>query len=186
MKKLILLLAFPTLALAEQCVLQDRTVSRGTVVIEERNNIRTEVVPSFSGGKKCMVSMTVRAQNAWHTAFGEYEWDGARPREEACAVAVKRAEDSVKERVGRSQVISEKMLVCRDQPDLVELKNINPGTTGQLNQFRPHPDRPNEFWYNGAPCRYILDSAWNGKTIRTWEGIICKIHDRQWVVVDKF
>ena len=186
MKKLILLLAFPTLALAEQCVLQDRTVSRGTVVIEERNNIRTEVVPSFSGGKKCMVSMTVRAQNAWHTAFGEYEWDGARPREEACAVAVKRAEDSVRERVGRSQVISEKTLICNDNPDLRTLRQTNPGTMGDLSQFRPHPEYTREFWHNGAPCRFFLDSAFTGSDIRTYQGVICKVHDSRWVVVDKF
>lgn len=186
MKYLLLAAVFPSMVMADQCVLQDKTVSRGSVVIEERTNIKTEVVPGLSGGRRCMVSMSVRAQGAWHTTFGEYEWDGARPREEACAVAVKRAEDSVKERIGRSQIVSEKVLVCRDQPDLVTLRSTNPGTVGQLNQFRPHPDRPKEFWHNGAPCRYFLDSAWNGKDIRTWEGIICKIQDSQWVVVDKF
>ena len=183
---LIALCLVPVLAVAQQCVLQEKTVSRGTVIIAERSELRAEVVPGFSGGRKCMVNFRARIGTEWHTAFGEYEWPGDRPREEACAVAVKRAEDSVRERVGRSQVMSEKMLVCRDNPDLETLRSTNPGTIGELAQFRPHPDRSKEFWHNGAPCRYFLDSAYVRNDIRTFEGVICRVHDSKWVVVDKF
>lgn len=187
MKKLLIALIMPTAVLAnEQCVLQDRTVSRGTVIIAERDNVRSEVVPSMNGGRRCMVNFRARIGANWHTAFGEYEWSGDRPREEACAVAVKRAEDSVKERVGRTQVISEKVLVCNDNPDLRTLRQTNPGTIGELSQFRPHPEYPREFWHNGAPCRFFLDSTYTGTDIRTFQGVICKVHDSKWVVVDKF
>ena len=187
MKKFLLALAaVPAVALSQQCVLQEKTVSQGSTVIAERSQLRAEVVPGLSGGRRCLVNFRARIGDAWHTAFGEYEWSGDRPREEACAVAVKRAEDSVRERVGRSQVLSEKTLVCRDNPDLETLRSANPGTVGELAQFRPHPDRPREFWHNGAPCRYFLDSAYTGTDIRTWEGVICKIHDSKWVVVDRF
>jgi hypothetical protein len=187
MKKLACLLLLPTLALAnDQCVLQDRTVSRGSVTIAERADIRTEVVPSHAGGRRCMVNFRARIGATWHTAFGEYEWPGDRPREEACAVALKRAEDSVKERVGSSQVISEKTLICNDNPDLKTLRRTNPGTIGDLSQFRPHPEYPREFWHNGAPCRLFLDSTFTGSDIRTYQGVICRVHDSKWVVVDKF
>lgn len=176
----------PSAALAQQCVLQDKTVSRSAVTIAERSEIRPEVVPGFDGGRKCIVSFRARIGATWHTAFGEYEWSGNRPREEACAVAVKRAEDSVRERVAASQVVSEKTLICRDNPDLDTLRQINPGTVGELAQFRPHPEYQREFWYNGAPCRFILDSAYTGTAIRTFQGVICKIHNAKWVVVDKF
>lgn len=186
MKHLLVALLFPAVAAAQQCVLQDRTVTRGTVTIAERSEIRPEVVPSHSGGKKCMVSFRARVGATWHTAFGEYEWLGDRPRDEACAVAVKRAEDSVRERVAASQVISEKVLICRDNPDLETIRQINPGTAGELSQFRPHPDYPREFWHNGTQCRFILDTAYTGRDVRTFEGIICKVHNSKWVVVDKF
>jgi hypothetical protein len=185
-KSLIALCLVPVLAVAQQCVLQEKTVSRGVVVIAERSDVRAEVVPGFSGGRNCLVNFRARIGADWHTAFGEYEWPGDRPRSEACAVALKRAEDAVRERVGRSQVMSEKMLVCRDNPDLETMRQTNPGTVGNLAQFRPHPDRPREFWHNGAPCRYFLDSALVQNDIRTFEGVICKIHDSKWVVVDKF
>ena len=185
-KSLIALCLAPALAVAQQCVLQEKTVRRGAVVIAERSDVRAEVVPGFSGGRKCVVNFRARIGADWHTAFGEFEWSGDRPREEACGAAVKRAEDAVRERVGRSQVMSEKMLVCRDNPDLETMRSTNPGTIGELAQFRPHPDRPKEFWHNGAPCRYFLDSTYVRNDIRTFEGVICKVHNSKWVVIDKF
>ena len=186
MKHLLISLLLPTVALAQQCVLQDKTVTRGTVVIAERSEIRPEVVPAVGGGRKCMVSFRARVGATWHTAFGEYEWPGDRPRDEACAVAMKRAEDSVRERVAATQIVSEKVLICRDNPDLNTILQINPGTVGELSQFRPHPEYPREFWHNGTQCRFILDSAFTGQDIRTFQGIICKVHNAKWVVVDKF
>ncbi len=186
MKKLLLLIALPVVVSAQQCVLQDRTVTRGAVVIQERSEMRAEVVPAFNGGRKCMASFRVRIGGEWHSAFDEYEWPGDRPREEACAVAVKRAEDSVRERVSRTQVVTEKTLICSDNPDHQTLRSMNPGTIGKLSQFRPHPDLPREFWHNGAPCRFFLDSTYTGSDVRTWQGVICRLQDSNWVVVDKF
>jgi len=187
MKKLLVTILLPAVSLAnDQCVMQDRTVSRGQVVIAERSNIRTEVVPTTANQRRCLVNFRARIGTDWHTAFGEHEWDGARPREEACAVAVKRAEDALRERVGQSQVVSEKILICNDNPDLRTLRQTNPGTVGDLSQFRPHPDYPREFWHNGAVCRMFLDSAFVGRDIRTFQGAICRVQDNRWVVVDKF
>lgn len=176
----------PTVALAQQCVLQDRTVSRSAVVIAERSEMRSEVVPAFNGGRRCMVSFRAKIGADWHSAFGEYEWPGDRPREEACAVALRRADDSVRERVSKSQIVTEKTLICSDNPDHQTLRAMNPGTIGKLSQFRPHPDYPREFWHNGAPCRFFLDSTYTGSDVRTWQGVICKLQDSNWVVVDKF
>ena len=186
MKRLLALALIPATVLASECVLQDRTVSRSTVTIAERRKIKPEVVPSINNGRKCMVTFRVRIGADWHSAHGEYEWAGDRPREEACTVAVKRAEDEVRERVGRLQTVSEKTMICSDRPDLDALRSTNPGTIAELHQFRPHPDHPREFWHNGAPCRYFLDSAYVHQDVRTFQGVICRIHESKWVVVDKW
>jgi hypothetical protein len=167
-------------------VLQEKTVSRGAVVIAERSELRAEVVPGFSGGRKCLVNFRARIGAEWHTAFGEHEWSGDRPRDEACAVAVKRAEDSVRDQVSSSRVISEKILICNDDPTLETIRQTNPGTVGDLAQFRPHPGYPREFWYNGTRCRWFLDTGFTGRDIKTYQGVICEIHNSKWVVVDKF
>lgn len=186
MKRLLAFALIPATVLAGECVLQERTVSRNSVTIAERSKITPVVVPSVNNNRKCIVTFSVRINNEWHSAFGEHEWSGDRPREEACARAVKNAEDDVRERVGRTQSVSEKTLMCSDRPDLDELRSTNPGTVAELHQFRPHPDFPREFWHNGAPCRYFLDSTYVRSDVRTFQGVICKVHDTRWVVVDKW
>lgn len=185
MKVLWLAVLLPVSAWAD-CVLQDRVVQRSDVVIQERSQFRTEVVPVPGGGRKCMVNFRARVGATWYTAFGEHEWPGDRPREEACARAVAAADNQVREQAGRTHTASEKVLICSDNPELKDLRQTNPGTVGRLAQFRPHPDRPKEFWHNGAQCRYFLDSQFTGRDIRTWEGIICQLAQDEWVVVDKF
>ena len=186
MKRLLILALVPATVIASDCFLADRTVTQSTVTIAERSRITPEVVPSPNGGRRCMVTFRVRIGSEWHTTHGQYDWPGDRPREDACAVAVSRAESEVRERVGRIQTLNEKTLVCNDRPDLDALRSTNPGTVAELHQFRPHPDYPREFWHNGAPCRYFLDSAYVESDVRTFQGVICKVHDSKWVVVDKW
>lgn len=186
MKRVLIAALLPASVLAAECVLQDRTVTASTVRIEERSGIRQEVVPAPDGGRRCIVNFKARVGASWYWANGQYDWAGDRPREEACAVAVSRAEDSVKTQVAPSHVQSEKVLICSDRPDLETLRSTNPGTIGELHQFRPHPKFPKRFWHNGAQCKWFLDSAFRNQDIYTYQGIICQVQDSKWVVVDKF
>lgn len=187
MKRLILLAILPsTIWAQDNCVLQDRVVSRSEVVISERSPIRRDVVPWFDGRRKCIVDFRVRVGRDWHTAYGDHMWDGHRPESEACAIAVARAEDAVRQRIGQSQTASERILVCKDQPALTPLRNVTVGTVGDLGQFRPHPDRLDRFWHNGTQCKWFVESTFVDRNMRQFQGIICEIQDSKWVVVDKF
>lgn len=186
MKRLLLLSALvPTLAGAD-CVLQDRTVTSHSIVIQERSGMRQTVVPGIEGGKRCIVNFRARVGATWYSATGQYDWAGDRPASEACAVAAARGDDSVHSQAISQHVRSEKVMVCNDRDDMKTLRSTAPGTTGQLHQFRPHPDYPRRFWHNGTQCQMFLDSAWTGRDIHTYQGVICQIQDNQWVVVDKY
>lgn len=174
------------LAHADQCVMQEKTVSRSQVTIVERGNIRRDVVPNINGGKKCIVDLRVRIGLEWYTAFGEQNWDGSTSIEQACAMALTKAEESAKARVASTQVISEKTLVCKDRPELNTLRNTNIGNFGDAGQFRMHPNYPNRFIHNGAQCRWFLEPEFIGKDIRSFQGIVCELQNGKWVVVDKF
>jgi len=186
MKRVLIAALLPISALAAECVLQDRTVTASTVRIEERSGIQQDIVPAPGGGRRCLVNFKARVGASWYWANGHYDWAGDRPAGEACAVAVSRAEDMVRTQVAPSHVRSEKVLVCSDKPDLATFQNTNPGTVGEIHQFRPHPDFPNRFYHNGTQCKWFLDSAFRGQDIYTYQGIICQIHNSKWVVVDKF
>lgn len=186
MKSLIALaVLIPALATAE-CVLQDRTVTSHSIVIQERSGMRQTVVPAPDGGKRCIVNFRARVGATWYSATGQYDWAGDRPAGEACAVAAARADDSVHAQTVSQHVRSEKVMVCNDREDMKTLRSTNPGTVAQLHQFRPHPEYPNRFWHNGAQCRMFLDSSWTGRDIHTYQGVICQLQDNNWVVVDKY
>lgn len=188
MKKIFLpLLLIPTIAHSyDSCVLQDRTVTKTTVTIQERSQIRRDVVPDPAGGRKCLVDFRVRINNQWYTAIGEHTWPGDLPSSQACAVAVKNAEDQVKDRVGKITSVNERVLVCKDRPELSTLRNSDIGTVGDSGQFRIHPDYPGRFWHNGAQCRWFVEPNFTGQDIRTFQGVVCEVGKGQWVVIDKF
>lgn len=175
-----------SVAWADSCVLQERSVTQHRVVIQERSSVSRNIVPMPDGGKKCMVSLKVRVANHWHTAHGEHVWDGHRGSAEACAVAVSRAEDSVKQRIGQGAAISERVLICDDRPELQQLRNSVVGSIGSNHQFRPHPNHDGRFWHNGAQCRWFVEPALTDRGVHQFQGIVCELGKDQWVVVDKF
>lgn len=188
MKKSIVALFFvPSLVLAgEQCVIQERTVSQSQVKILERSAVRYDVVPTTNSNKKCIVDFRVRIGSSWHTAFGEYAWPGDSPENEACAIAVSRAEDLVRQRVGKSNTASERTLVCKDRSELNSLRDTRIGTVGDVSQFRPHPEYAERFWHNQAQCKWFIESTFTGRDMRAFQGVICEVQPSKWVVVDKF
>jgi hypothetical protein len=188
MKKTILTLSLlATSAMAsDQCVLQERTVSQSHVTIQERSTVRRDIVPTPSKHKKCIVDFRVRIGANWHTAFGEYVWPGDLSENEACAIAVSRAEDLVRQRVGKSNTLTERTLVCKDRTELNTLRTTQIGTVADVAQFRPDPEFPNRFWHNGAQCKWFIESTFTGKNIQAFRGIICETQPNLWVVVDKF
>lgn len=187
MKPIALTLALvPLVALADTCVLTDRSVSQTQVTIQERSAVRRDVVPHPNNHLRCIVSFRVRINNAWHNAHGEYVWGGDRPSSEACAIAADRAESDVRDRIGRANILSERIMVCNDRPELKLLRDSLPGREGNNGQFRPHPNFPNRFFHNGAECRWFVEPRFSGRDIRTYEGIVCETGPDQWVVVDRF
>lgn len=173
-------------AWADNCIVEQRTVSRQSMRIEERSALRRDILPAAGGHRTCRVDLRVRIGRDWHVANGEYTWPGDAGVDQACAVALDRAEQSARDRVARAQVISENVVICSDRTDTVQLSGVGTGTVGKAAQFRPHPDYPARFYHNGAQCRMFVEPAFVAKDIKTFQGVVCEIGSDQWVVVDKF
>lgn len=182
----ILLSVAVSAAQAQECVYQSRTETRNTAEISERNNIVRDVIDLENGNRRCSVYFSVRINQDWHMASGEWEWNGNTPHQQACAKAVQIAEKEAVERVSQRDVSNEQVLICNDDERYEELKNIDVGTVATLDQFRPHPEYERPFYHNGAECRWFVDAAFIGTDIRKYEGVICETRPNQWVVVDKF
>lgn len=186
MQKLIWLLLFPATVWAQQnCVLQEKTVKQTDRTITEIANLRKDVV-SFGNQKKCMVNFNALIDGKWFPAFGEHVWDGERPVSEACGAAVTKAKKDLTNSVKPSTIISEDVLICRDDGNTTKLTGTQIGSFVDVAQLRTHPSYPRRFYHNGAECRWFLDSSWNGKDIQQYQGIVCQLEPTKWVVVDKF
>ncbi len=173
-------------AQAQECVYQSRTVTKNDLEISERSNIVRDVTDVGNGNRKCTVHFSVRINQDWKMATGEWEWSGNKPHQQACAKAVQLAEKMVIERVAERDVSNEQVLVCNDDERYEQLKNIDVGTVGSIEQFRPHPEYDNSFYHQGAECRWFVDANFTGTEIRKYEGVICETKPDKWVVVDKF
>lgn len=173
-------------AYSQECVYQSRTVMKNDIKISERSNIVRDVIDVDDNSKKCIVHFSVRINQSWKMATGEWEWSGNRPHQQACAKAVQLAEKEVIERVAERDISNEQVLICNDDERYEELKNIDVGTVGSIEQFRPHPEYKDSFYHRGAECRWIVDSDFTGTDIRKYEGVICETNPDKWVVVDKF
>lgn len=173
-------------AAADDCVMTQRTVTQQKFTISERGQIRSDVIRDSDGTSRCLVSFKVRIGDQWHQAHGENRWDSQRPSTEACAAAVVAAERDVVSRLQRQSVQSENILTCQENPDAQRLRTMNPGTVGNNEQFRLHPDYPGYFYHNGTRCRHFLENAFNGRDVRAYSGVICELEGQKWVVVDRF
>ena len=173
---------------AQQCVMQSKTARLTQVQIEERSQYQQEIMPDARGGQRCMISNRARVGTTWYTGFGEQSLSSSTSASQACAIAQRRADESVLRQAGSASVVaSDQVMICRDDPSLDTLQDLKIGAQAKLAQFRPHPDYTKLFYHNGTQCRWFLDTpTWNGKSLRVGQGIICHVKDDFWIVVDKF
>lgn len=170
----------------DNCVVEDRTVSTQNLVITERSGLRRDVVTMPDGSFSCRVDLRVRINNNWVVAMGQHTYRGDVSHGHACGLALADAERMAKNRVAKTQVVSEHVVICSDRTDVALLERPTAGTVGRAAQFRPHADYPKMFWHNGTQCRWFTMPTFETSDIYQWQGVVCEVGNDQWVVVDKF
>ena len=178
--------AFPILAIANDCRVQDQAVSKITVTINERTTPRRDIISTPSGARQCQVRFRVRVGATWHEAQGQATWSSAQTVEQVCGQAAISAERAVVERIGQTQITQNTTMICDDDNNYRQLRKLPVGSVSRLEQYRLHPHYPGEFAHNGARCRWILDTVFQNQDVRTMQGVICQIQDNNWAVVDRF
>jgi hypothetical protein len=175
-------------ALAQECILKEKTTAKETGTVALIKNVNAEVVPWGKGQQKCIASLDGYANNQWNHATGEFIWDGDYTPAKACGAAVELAKKNLLTGLNSSIIVSESVVVCKEQEEK-DKPLINPkvGTIlDDVNRLRPNPKFPRAFYHNGEECRWYLETGWNGKNIRQFNGIVCRYGPAQWIIVDKF
>jgi hypothetical protein len=95
---------------------------------------------------------------------------------------------------GRTQILSradgnriamEQNMVCTDQP-IAQIRKVNIGDHLQESEVLPHPNFPKQFVYRTSACRWFIEPEVHPGDLLQRQGIICRLHDNEWQVVDKW
>jgi len=82
MKRLLLAALIPVAMAQAECVMTDRVTTAVNVRIEERSDVRKDIVPSPNAGyRRCQVSYKARINARWYLAMGAYDWPGDTARQ---------------------------------------------------------------------------------------------------------
>lgn len=190
MRKIIFLIisTISLTSLAQDCLLQERTVSKDSGTISDIRNVRAEVLPWKNGYQKCVVTLDGLANGQWSQGRGEFVWDGQSSSKQACSAAVELAKKNLLNELKSSTISNESVVICREKPKEEQpLLNPKVGTIlDNPNVLRVHPKFQNTFYHNGEECRWYIETGWNGKDILQFNGIVCRYGPKKWIIVDKF
>lgn len=189
-KKLIFLLSASYMCYAsaqQDCLLKEKIIAKETGVVAEIRNIEAEVTPFGKGQQKCTVHLEGLAGGKWHLARGEFIWDGDYAPGKACGAAIELAKKNLLTGLNSSTITNESVVICKETPEK-DRPLLNPpvGTIlDDLKRLRINSQHPT-FYHKGEECKWYLETAWNGKDIKQFNGIVCRYGPSKWIIVDKF
>ena len=184
----ILLLTVSTGAVAQECLLTEKVVSRDISLVQDIRNVHTNLSKWKDGRQTCTATLEGSINGKWGSGTGTFTWDGQSSPEKACLAAVDLAKKNLLESQKDSTINSVSVVTCKEVPakDRVPLNTKVGQIIDNVSVLRKHPRYPNTFVHNGQNCRWYIEAGWDGKDIDQMNGIVCKYNASKWIVVDKF
>ena len=168
-----------------ECFVRSAITNQTAIQITSIADVKPWVVPISPTQNKCIVNFRAQVNGEWITAEGE----NVGPKSLSEALLCKGAMDQ-----GRTQILSradgktlavEQNMVCTDQT-LPKIRKVEIGDRVQESEVLPHPHFPKRFVYHNATCRWFAEQELRSSDLRHKQGIICRSHDNEWQVVDKW
>ena len=167
------------------CYVRSAITNQTSISITNIADVQPLVVPISATENKCIVNFRAQVNGQWITAEGE----NVGPKTQSEAILCKGAMDQ-----GRTQILSradgkslsmEQNMVCTDQ-NIPKIKKVNIGDLIQESEVLPHPNFTKRFAYHNVTCRWFAEPEVKSGDLLHRQGIICRIHDNEWQVVDKW
>jgi hypothetical protein len=185
-RKPIIVLTMAVSATAQaECYVRSAMTNQTAIQITNVADVRPWVVPISPTQNKCIVNFRAQVNGEWITVEGE----NVGPKTVSEALLCKGAMDQ-----GRTQILSrangktlslEQNMVCTDQT-LPKIRRVEIGDRLQESEVLPHPNFPKRFVYHNATCRWFAEQDVRNGDLRHKQGIICRSHENEWQVVDKW
>jgi hypothetical protein len=185
LKPIILLsMAIASTAQAE-CYIRSAMTAQTAMSITSIADIQPLVVPISATQNKCIVNFRAQVNGQWITAEGENV--GPKTQSEAllCQGAMDQGRTQILSRANGKTLSVEQNMVCTDQP-VPKTRRVNTGDLVQESEVIPHPNFPKRFVYHNATCRWFAEPEVRSGDLRHQQGIICRVSENEWQVVDKW
>lgn len=184
-KSSILILAAVSAIAQAECYVRSAMTNQTAVQITTITDVKPWVVPVSPTHNKCIVNFRAQVNGEWITAEGENVGPKSLSEALLCQGAMDQGRTQILSRATGTNVTLEQNMVCTEQ-NLPKVRRVEVGDRVQESEVLPHPNFPRQFVYHNATCRWFAEQEVRSRDLRHKQGIICKSHDNEWLVVDKW
>lgn len=186
MKHTILFLAlFAAESAHAECFARSAMSHHMRAQVERITDVHETVVPTPTGQKRCTVSFRALINGDWHSGEGMAQSRPETPNAQLCSQAMNSGTTFLLQSIGGSRLSMEQEMVCSDEPK-PHVRLVNVGEVIRESEVQPHARNRRPFIYKGSTCRWFSQFDPHEVVLEPQEGIMCKMANDQWKVVDKF
>jgi hypothetical protein len=186
MKHTLLAIALASAGIAHaECYSRSAMSNHMRAQIERITDVHETVVPTPTGQKRCTVIFRSLINGAWHSGEGMSQARPETPAAQLCNQAMTSGQTFLLQSIGGSRMAMEQEMVCSDEPKPY-VRLVNVGEVIRESEVQPHARNRRPFIYKGSTCRWFSQFDPHQVVLEPQEGIMCKMNNDQWKVVDKF
>jgi hypothetical protein len=168
-----------------ECFTRSAMTNQMKARIERITDLHQTVVPTREGQKRCTVSFRAWINGDWHSGEGMSQTNPSIPDAQVCSQALHSGQTFLLQSIGGSNLTAEQEMVCSDEPK-PQVRMVRVGDVIAESEVQPHALRRRPFVYNGSVCRWFTQMDSSHVVLDPSEGIMCRMTNDQWKVVDKF
>lgn len=180
----LLALALVSGTAAAECYVKSSSISEMQDGIEKTDNVQRYPIRLNNDQFRCSVTFNARIKGRWYPV--ESSSIGSGSEDSVCTQALNSGSAQILEKVVGTKFTMQQEMVCTDQ-QLEPRKTVNVGDLVQESDVTADPAWPNARRFrDGNECLRFVESDLSGPELRRSSGVICRVDQNFWRVVDKF
>jgi len=185
-RQIILAAIVGTAATAQaDCYVRAAITAKTALKITSVADVQPLVVPISGTQNKCIVNFRAQVNGEWITVEGEKVGPKTLSESLLCKAAIDQGRTQILSQASGNQLAMEQNMVCTDQK-IPQVRKVSIGDLLQESEVLPHPNFPSKFGYRSTVCRWFVEPEVKPGDLLSRQGIICRMHDNEWQVVDKW
>ena len=169
---------------AAECYVKSSSISEMQEGIEKTEPGQSYVTRLADSQYRCSVTFKARIKGQWYPV--ESSAIGSGSEDSVCNQALNSGSARILEKVVGTKFTMQQEMVCTDQP-LEPKKSVNVGDLVRESEVVPDPAWPRaRRFQDGNECLRFVESDLAGSELRRSYGVICRVDQNSWRVVDKF